>query len=730
MSSAVGIDLGSNRTVIGAVVRGGVEIIANESSYRETKNCVGYGKVERLLGDQAAAKFAKNYKDTAALFTRMLGIDFSSQEFKKEKKHLFSKMVAGDKNMASYKVKHQGEVLIVNPVQVLASHFNKCEEVLKMNNISERDVVVTVPGYFTIDEREAVLAAGNISNLNIVTLVEESECNVKNYGIFRRRDLDEEARLVAFVDFGHSKSSVYFAEITKKSAKIVYEESHRHLGARDLDLTLYQHFRDQFQEETDNNTDENPKSKLRLIQAIEKTRKILSANLDAGCNVEFLMDEEDFSSNISREQFENMCSNTFGTFREFIRGALMNSGLNPKKLHSVEILGGATRIPMIQQIIIEELKVATISKTLDLSESCARGCAIKAAEKSPNFQVAAFEVKNYNKNNIKCKYLMFKKSDGAVKELTGNLFKKGCVLPTSMSVSVGATTKSKLEVYYDEPVPARARGAEIFHHETDQINPKEEDFKLILRAAIDESGIPQFKNADLEEYYIEEVKKEIKKEKKKDEKMAEEKKESTEGEDGKMQEEATPEEPEYEIKQVKKTRITHIKTKNLIPSFIDNTLITQWKSAEQVLLGKDQIIKDTNKARNDLETRIYGTRALVTNEWKEYVTPADVTSITDTGRTLEDWIYDDGRNVEKAVYDEKLAILNSLAQPVEDRVGQHKSFNEAITYLASKITAYDGIVEQNVSFMKKAMNFLHIKVNLPFPIIYSNHFYNFLTSLE
>lgn len=116
MSSAVGIDLGSSRTVIGAVVRGGVEIITNEASYRETKNYVGYGKAERLLGDQAASKFAKNYKNTASFFTRVLGIDFNSPEFRKEKKHIFAKMVKGEKDMACYKVKHHGQDLLLNPI--------------------------------------------------------------------------------------------------------------------------------------------------------------------------------------------------------------------------------------------------------------------------------------------------------------------------------------------------------------------------------------------------------------------------------------------------------------------------------------------------------------------------------------------------------------------------------------------------------------------------------------
>jgi hypothetical protein len=75
-------------------------------------------------------------------------------------------------------------------------------------------------------------------------------------------------------------------------------------------------------------------------------------------------------------------------------------------------------------------------------------------------------------------------------------------------------------------------------------------------------------------------------------------------------------------------------------------------------------------------------------------------------------LYEEGRSVLKAVYEEKLTNFSLLTQPIEERVSQHKTFGEAIAYLATKVKAYDGIVEQNVSFLNKAMNFLHIKVNL------------------
>ena len=717
--SAIGIDLGSFRTVIAAVVRGGVEILANESSYRQTSNMIGYGKDQRLLGDQAASKIKKNYKNTACFFTRLLNCEFGSAEYKAEKKHLFTKMVAGDNNYAAYKVNYQGSNVNLSPVQVLASHFNKVLQVLQLNNINnQKDMVVTIPGYLTIDERQSIHAAGAIAGIRIVSLVEESECNVKNYGIFRRKDLTTEPRTVAFVDFGHSKTSIYFAEITNKKAKIIHEENVRHLGARDLDLALYAHLRDKFEEETNNNTDENPKAKLRLLQAIEKCRKVLSANTDASCSVEFLMDDEDFSTNVTREEFEKIGSHIFGKFREAVRSAILNSGIAANILHSVEILGGASRIPLIQQIICEELKQKEVSRTLDQTESCARGAAIKAAEKSPNFQVAEFAVKSINKHNIRCNYLMFKQSENTVKEMTGVLFKKGCKLPSTMSVSVGKTLQSKLHVYYDEPVPART-ARDIFDVNTAEAKPKEEDFKLVLRAVLGEDGIPVFKGADLEEYYIEEVKKPIEK-KKTEEKPAEGgmqeegKTEETAAAGGDAESKMQEEEPEYEIKKVKKTRITHLQTNNQIAPLYPEHVIQNLRSQEQNMLNQDNQIVLRHKTRNDLEARVYEAKAAVNEGWAVFINPDEAKHINGKAEELELWLYDEGMDATTDVYQQNLGLLNSLCQPVEDRAAAHKTFGEAIGYLGGKIQQYSGKVEENVSFFKKTMNFLHIQVRALF----------------
>lgn len=700
MISAVGIDIGSLNSTIGAVVKGSVEILMNESSYRQTSNLVTYGTGQRLIGEFAKAKIGRNYKNTASNFTRVLDLDFGSEEFQKEKKFIPAKMK--DLNgKCAYLVKYQGEDTLVSPELALASYFNGLVGILRNNQIQHKDICVSVPDYFTQGERIAVLTAGKIAGVNIIQLANQSEANVKNYSIFRKKDLKAEPRTVGFVDFGHSKTSVYFAKINNSSADIYYETNERHLGARNVDEAIYRVYREQFEEEFQCNVDENPKAKLRLIQAIQKQRFLLSANSEAPINVEYLMDDEDFSSSMTREDFEKHGGIVFDKVRELLRKAYMESGVSGHQLHSVEIIGGASRIPAIQQMIIEELKVDRVSRTLDQSDSCARGMAIIAAEKSPNFQVTQFKVKNLNNFNLKCNYLINKKE--GLKELTGTLFKRGCDFPTTMSVTVPNTTQSKLDVFYEDPVPLKSQQT-IFRIETEQVKPQHENFKLILRAIIDESGLIQFKNCELEENYIEEVKKPIKSEKKKSE-MVDEKAES--GNEGEMVDEK---EEEFEIKKVKKTRVSAVDYTHLEAPKYSNQLIDTWKKQEEEMQKRDDLITSTQKARNDLESLIYTAKGNADDLWKDYILPEEKKVVIDLCTKLEAWIYDEGADVSREAYQEKISQIDDVTQNVTLRHKTHTDLKAAVDALPKRIQQFSGRLEQNVSFLNKCYNFLTFKV--------------------
>lgn len=274
----------------------------------------------------------------------------------------------------------------------------------------------------------------------------ETAATVLNYGIFRKKDLSEtDPRLVAFVDVGHSKTSVFFANVKRNGAEVVMEKCIRSLGGRNFDMLLYNKYKEMFDNENQIDLNEYPKSKMRLFDAIEKQRKILSANIEANVSVECLAEDLDFSHTITRDEFENLSQNLLSNFGNLIREALNESGYKCKDFHSVEIIGGATRIPALQSLIKKTFEVQELSRTLNATECVARGCAILAAAKSPLFQVAEYNVKEKNQNNILCKYTVEKINENGeteVKEFNNTLFKKDSEYPTVMTIGVQKTLQA------------------------------------------------------------------------------------------------------------------------------------------------------------------------------------------------------------------------------------------------------------------------------------------------
>lgn len=134
----------------------------------------------------------------------------------------------------------------------------------------------------------------------------------------------------------------------------------------------------------------NEKAKLRLLDAIERLRKTLSANSDAQISIECLMEDEDLHYTLNRDDLEALCNPMALKIRETLLE--LKQKLDDKKIpySDVEIVGGGTRIPFVQRQIQEIFGVAGVKRTLNASESVARGCALMSAMMSPLFRVAEY----------------------------------------------------------------------------------------------------------------------------------------------------------------------------------------------------------------------------------------------------------------------------------------------------------------------------------------------------
>jgi heat shock protein 4 len=152
-----------------------------------------------------------------------------------------------------------------------------------------------------------VLDACEIANLKCIRLINESTAVCLNYGFFRKGDLpDKDPRYVTFVDFGHSKLTVTIASFLQGKMKVLCHHSDRNLGARNIDYLLVDLIGEEFTKKHGVDPRKNIRSRLRMLDIIEKQRKILSGNKETTINLESLIEDLDLNRNLKRSEFEEL----------------------------------------------------------------------------------------------------------------------------------------------------------------------------------------------------------------------------------------------------------------------------------------------------------------------------------------------------------------------------------------------------------------------------------------
>lgn len=322
---SIGLDFGSSRTVVGCAKRGGVEILCNEASHRETLNVVGYSNKERFIGEQGYARMKSNFKNTVTYFTRFLGMNYDSPLLQEEKKFIYAPIVRMPNGKMGFRLKSKGEDLDFFPEQVYATMLQKYKGIVQREGIPNNEFVISVPSYFTDMERQAVLTAARIAEVNVIRLMNETTAVALNYGLFRASELTTDPRTVLFVDLGNSKTSLSICNFTKEKMSIVYEKHERNLGARDMDWALLEFYSEMFNKKYGGDPRKNDKARFRLLEAIEKQRKMLSANDEASINVEYLMNDEDLSYVMKRTEILDIVKPVIDRFEAFLQSALTES---------------------------------------------------------------------------------------------------------------------------------------------------------------------------------------------------------------------------------------------------------------------------------------------------------------------------------------------------------------------------------------------------------------------
>ncbi|XP_067891817.1 heat shock 70 kDa protein 4L-like [Heterodontus francisci] len=447
--SVVGFDVGFQNCYIAVARSGGIETIANEYSDRCTPACISLGSKNRAIGAAAKTQIVTNAKNTIQGFKRMHGRVFDDPFVQAEKSKLIYELQKMPSDSVGIKVHYMNEERIFAIEQITGMLLTKLKETSE-NALKKpvTDCVISVPSFFTDAERRSVIAAAEIAGLNCLRLMNDTTAVALAYGIYKQ-DLpapEEKPRNVVFVDMGHSAYQTSICAFNKGKLKVLGTAFDPYLGGKNFDEVLVDHFCEEFKTKYKLNVKANGRALLRLYQECEKLKKLMSANAsDLPMNIECFMNDIDVSGRMNRAQFEELCGSFLSKVEIPLKSIMEQAKLQFEDIYSVEILGGATRIPAVKERIAKFFH-KDLSTTLNADEAVARGCALQCAILSPAFKVREFSITDVVPFPITLKWKSATEGLGECE-----VFSKNHPAPFSKVITFYKKEPFDLDAYYSNP---------------------------------------------------------------------------------------------------------------------------------------------------------------------------------------------------------------------------------------------------------------------------------------
>ncbi|XP_077394523.1 heat shock 70 kDa protein 4L [Festucalex cinctus] len=718
--SVVGIDVGFLNCYIAVARSGGIETIANEYSDRCTPACVSFAAKNRIIGNAAKSQVITNFKNTVHGFKWFHGRAFDDPFVQAEKNKLPYSLHKLADGTTGLKVRYLDEDKVFTVQQITGMLLSKLKETsegaLKKPVV---DCVVSVPCFFTDAERRSVLDATQIAGLNCLRLINDTTAVALAYGIYKQ-DLptpEEKPRNVVFVDMGHSSYQVAITSFNKGKLKVLATAFDPYLGGRNFDEALVNYFCEEFKVKYKLHVRDNPRAVLRLHQECEKLKKLMSANSsDLPLNIECFMNDIDVSSRMNRGQFEEMCAQYLMRVEMPLKAALEHSKLSRDDIYSVEIVGGATRMPAIKDRIAKFFG-KDVSTTLNADEAVARGSALQCAILSPAFKVREFSITDAVPFPITLRWKS--PTEDGLGEC--EVFSKNHAAPFSKVITFHKKEPFDLEAFYSCPheLPYPDCRIGCFSVQNVVPQPDGDSSKVKVKVRFNVHGIFSVSGASL-----------IEKQKGEGEDMQIDteplvQNEGRAEEQNKMQVEqdiqSQVEQPNEDICTNKGDKqdpaaVAGSKTKVKVKSAdlpivasnirqLDSEVLCNFVQFERQMIIQDKQVKEANDAKNAVEEYVYDLRNKLCGIYEKYITEEDSNRLTLLLEDTENWLYEEGEDQSKDVYVEKLDALKNLGQPIQDRHREHEDRPKAFEELGKRLQFYMKCVD---SYKQKDERYLHL----------------------
>ena len=380
MGKIIGIDLGTTNSCVSVLEGGKPRVIENAEGGRTTPSVVAYtDDNEILVGQSAKRQAVTNPQNTLFAVKRLIGRRFDDDVVQKDIKMAPYKIVKAESGDAWVQVNDDKMAPPQVSAEVLRKMKKTAEEYLG-ETVSE--AVITVPAYFNDSQRQATKDAGRIAGLEVKRIINEPTAAALAYGM----DKAEGDRTVAVYDLGGGTFDISIIEIAEVDGEHQFEvlatNGDTFLGGEDFDLRLIEFLADEFKKENNVDLHGDPLALQRLKEAAEKAKIELSSSQQTEVNLPYITADatgpKHLVVKLSRSKLESLVEDLVKRSLAPVKTALQDAGLSPSEVQDVILVGGQTRMPMVQEAVTEFFGKET-RKDVNPDEAVAMGASIQGA---------------------------------------------------------------------------------------------------------------------------------------------------------------------------------------------------------------------------------------------------------------------------------------------------------------------------------------------------------------
>jgi heat shock protein 4 len=535
--------------------------------------------------------------------------------------------------------------------------------------------------------RRALLDACSIAGLNCLRLMSESLAVAVTYGLLRK--LPTEVIRVMFIDVGAAHTNCAVVAFKENKLKVLGVASDHQFGGRTFEQLLFNHFHAQILREHKMDIKTNQKSVIKLRKECLKVKHTLSANQVVNWGVEFIMNDRDVRGTIRREEFEQMAAPHVPTVSNLMNLALQRANTQMADLHSCELIGGGSRVPIVQKVITD-LFGRPLSKTCDSDEAVAKGCALQCAMLSPLMRVRDFDVVDCQQYDIVADFGPVDATDLVRRE--DPLFRASSPSP-HFTIVTFEDVKAPFQVitnYENDTV----LGFNRFVFSGFPVTFQDPNPIVKVKFQLGPHGLVSVTRATLMQVEPPEEKAPAEGEPMDTTPDADAASpEATESMDT-TPDDASAKSPDQEAKKEGKVKKKYHRTELTVVhehSGLDEKVRNLYSEKEATMANNDRVVMETSEARDTLERYVLEMRGRCEDSYDlgPYVQDSEKQPFFDMLMAEDDWLNsDEGFESNKSTYKSKFDACNAVGGKFLKRKYEHQQRPEAVQHVKKMVTFY------------------------------------------